>query len=334
MKKYLFILFLLMAAVVAQANENDWVIFEPNSAAANIMQDISPPTIVGEDDREEITNNPQDLERAVVLLDIIDKNNLHSYCSGAMVGSNIVLTAAHCVEFPGKVIKEVKVIVIATGNDQYVTEKADNPTNKTAKANMNFKSDIPSYTLEYSSDIFSIISNTYNHILQDVSEAESCSVSSELCTVATAISWCISIKYMEDASKKLYATEYDYAIITLDKPIGDTTGWFDLKIMTDEELKNSNIVLISRPGDKPKNTLWKSKGDIGHINPRQFKHNADTIVGSSGGPILLEGNPYEIAAINIAQDTADEKVDDGYPNIAVRINQNIIDAVIKRRNFY
>ena len=330
MKKYLFILFILIIPLITWANQNAWVVFEPNNQSKN----ISVPTIVGEDDREEITNNPQDLERAVVLLKMTDQKDRHTFCSGAMVGPNIVLTAAHCVVYPGKVTKEVKVIATAANNDPYITEKMDNPTNEITKVNINFQAAIPNYTVEYGGYPYSMVSTIYNHVLQDVSEAESCPISSEHCTSATATSWCAAAGYIEQAEKHLYATNYDYAIVTLDKPIGNTTGWFDFKIISDEELKNSNIVLISRPGDKPKDTLWKSRGSIGHIRPKEFKHNADTIEGSSGGPILLEGNPYEIVAINIAQEIADDYIDEGYPNLAVRINQDIIDAVIERINLY
>ena len=120
MKKYLFILFLLLTPIITWAE---------GSAFANIQKDITSisnelnisPSIVGEDDRQEITkDNAKDLEKAVVL--IFTWNEDMFSCSGALVGPKLVLTAAHCIiKDDGTYKKDAEIIAAIapkTSNDE------------------------------------------------------------------------------------------------------------------------------------------------------------------------------------------------------------------------
>ena len=63
----------------------------------SVLNDINLPAIVGKDNRQKVTEKTSAQEQAVVLI-TANGNTSKGTCSGAMVGPNIVLTAAHCID--------------------------------------------------------------------------------------------------------------------------------------------------------------------------------------------------------------------------------------------
>lgn len=92
MKKFIFSLFsiFILIALPLRAIELDDSMLKDISS--EISNNLEPPTIVGPDDRKEITGIATGPEMAVVVI-----GSESSECSGAMVAPNIVLTSAHCL---------------------------------------------------------------------------------------------------------------------------------------------------------------------------------------------------------------------------------------------
>ncbi|MBO4707050.1 MAG: trypsin-like serine protease [Elusimicrobiaceae bacterium] len=227
------------------------------------------PTIVGEDDRQEITNeNAQDLEKAVVILGRSSHNKIHPICSGAMVGPNLVLTAAHCLVENRKYKNNIEVFAV-------VADKSDNEPLLSAKS------------------IELYVPKEY-----------------------------IELSHNPDST----SDKYDYGVIVLDKPIALKTGWFRLKDRPTPYLK---IITMGHPKDKPDDTLWRSEGSTGFWvdDNNTFYHNADILPGNSGGPIVMKKKPDEIIGIHIAHNGVDDYAPDGYPNVGLKITQEIVDLV-------
>ncbi|MBO4675875.1 MAG: trypsin-like serine protease [Elusimicrobiaceae bacterium] len=142
MKKGLLLISLLLLTLCAnlRAQETDsWVVFDSNGEVVDnveipadeeddfLDEELSVPGELGEDDEEydgniwltnfgnvlndgqNITGRAVGFEKAAVLLEMSYGEEDYTICSGAMVGPNLVLTAAHCLlnpygNFPTKVV--------------------------------------------------------------------------------------------------------------------------------------------------------------------------------------------------------------------------------------
>ena len=92
----------------------------------------------------------------------------------------------------------------------------------------------------------------------------------------------------------------DYAILTLNSNIGNTTGWFSLYATGFEDLLNGkNISTAGYPGDKDNATMWFSTGQIYNTSNYRFDHNADTYSGQSGSPIYYYDSTYGYQVVGI-----------------------------------
>lgn len=100
---------------------------------------------------------------------------------------------------------------------------------------------------------------------------------------------------------------FDYAIVILNSPVGDKSGYLGFK---ETKLQASKqIRVLGFPSVKPANNPWQSPGKITQVfeNKFLFAHDADTTPGSSGSPIL-EPKDNSVIAVHTAQSTNDKKV--------------------------
>ena len=314
MKKYLFILFLFIAAAITvQAEESVWAVYSPD----NINSDFDLLTIVGPDDRVDITANAKGTEKAIVLLEISDQEGLYAYCSGAMLGYDIVLTAAHCLIEKGKFLNSIKVYAPALNNAVNTTAPAQKNTTANRQISWDNYVKLPEGFFE---DVTEEINNQVQKTLNEMPSAN-------------ATQMFVPTQYITYSQQDLKVkNHYDYGVLILDKPLGIATGWFGLKARSDYRLSNANIVTFGFPDDKPNNTLWKSKGNIGAVWDYTFAFNADILHGNSGGPVVLENKPDEIIGITIGQCTEiGDYSDGGYPNIALRLTDSVMDIINQQK---
>lgn len=96
---------------------------------------------------------------------------------------------------------------------------------------------------------------------------------------------------------------FDYAIIVLDTPIGEKSGFLGIKNTFNPSTGNTTlkaddkIAVIGFPGEKKKDNPWYSPGKILSFNTYGFYHTADVLHGSSGSPVFLQKDLTHIIAV-------------------------------------
>ena len=88
----------------------------------------------------------------------------------------------------------------------------------------------------------------------------------------------------------------DYALLRLDKPIGDTYGWLELATTTDVNT-NQSVKIIQHPQSRSKEIVRKNSQILGTLvdYPFALAYLADSEPGSSGSPVFLKDGTSVIA---------------------------------------
>lgn len=324
---------LASTALFAQTREEKWNVYNlqtSETTVIDIADVITSKAIVGQDDRIDITGQATDFEKAAVVLEMTNGRG-NFLCSGSMIGKNMVLTAAHCLTYNGKPFSNVQ--VVATG----ITINNSLPDSN--HSSEDFKDLVKDYLLSHRnqrnfhsnmSDWHSVPSNQLQAKQNKTSPNFSNKKSFPLAT-ATKL-W---IPEEWDDRKPLQIVEpFDYGIIMLDKNLGEKTGWLNVATKSAKELKGKNIILLGRGGDKPRRTLWRAEGIVGIVDNLYLYHNADMVGGNSGGPVMLEEDPYTIVALNNFGHVYpnDQAPEGAFPNGSLLITEKIINATEYNRN--
>ncbi len=311
MKKLIFCLFgfIVLINFPLQAMEIDMSML--NDMSKNISKEIHLHTIVGFDDREEITGKATGPEKAVIVIDIVS-NDGHSYiCSGSIIGYKTVLTAAHClIDDRGKYAKEIK--VYATG----MPAKEEKPKGLTPASNDNEEPN------NYKEELVKKVRKGWEGAFPDGSKFPN----------AKAKSLWVPDKYKKgihnnDETEK---QDNDYGIIFLDSELGKDIGQvLGLKVLSEVQFFNIDIVVIGRGYDKSNYSLWKSPGHIKKDDVLFFMNmvffDADVMEGNSGGPIFKKNDPKNIIALATGELPAN--CYDCSPNVGLPIRQEIVNNV-------
>jgi glutamyl endopeptidase len=84
---------------------------------------------------------------------------------------------------------------------------------------------------------------------------------------------------------------YDWAMIVLSQPIGNTVGWFGYGYNYSQRRINLNTA--GYPSDKPFGTMWRTYCTNNYFNYMfsKVRHQCDTWRGQSGSPMWLYSSP-------------------------------------------
>lgn len=78
---------------------------------------------------------------------------------------------------------------------------------------------------------------------------------------------------------------YDYGVIKIASPLGNTTGWFGYGVKLDANLAKANARIFGYPGDKTYGTQWGTHRKIKGVGPEKIFYKIDTYGGQSGSPV-------------------------------------------------
>ncbi len=94
--------------------------------------------------------------------------------------------------------------------------------------------------------------------------------------------------------------DFDYAVIHIDDPVGNETGWFSIANLTDDALKGRLINVSGYPGDRDfgRNQYFASD-KIEKVQPHRFFYSADTYGGQSGGPAWYQDENDQPVVVGI-----------------------------------
>ena len=86
--------------------------------------------------------------------------------------------------------------------------------------------------------------------------------------------------------------EYDYALLLLDKRLGDTYGWLEFDLNTPS--KGRSVKIIQHPRGRPKE-ISRKHSSITKVYADALHYQADTEGGSSGSPVFYSNGSKVIA---------------------------------------
>jgi glutamyl endopeptidase len=122
-------------------------------------------------------------------------------------------------------------------------------------------------------------------------------------------------------------TNYDYGAIKLDKPIGDSTGWFGLRVVSGS-LNGMAQNISGYPGDKTYGTQWEDADQVRETYTYKVHYANDTYGGQSGSPVY---NSSSCGTCSIAIHT--NGVYGGNPyNRGTRITQEVFNNLNTWKN--
>lgn len=85
--------------------------------------------------------------------------------------------------------------------------------------------------------------------------------------------------------------DYDYAVIHLDEPVGEETGWFSVAVKDEPTLQGSLINISGYPGDKDLGRRqYFATSKVGLVSPTRIFYEADTYGGQSGSPAWIQAS--------------------------------------------
>jgi len=130
--------------------------------------------------------------------------------------------------------------------------------------------------------------------------------------------------------RSISGTQYDYAVITLEKEISHL-GWFAVDKFNDRELDDATINLAGYPLDREDYTgryMYNHYSDIYSKDARNLFYKADSEKGTSGAPIFVKLSDNEIPIIVGIHTKGDTNASPGASNQGRRINSEVYDDIL------
>ena len=117
-----------------------------------------------------------------------------------------------------------------------------------------------------------------------------------------------SALFQREKNKITYEYDNDWAILTLEKPLGLQLGWFQIAPSTDEFLTSSPKETVTLAGynfDIERGEVLSAREGcrIREVEAISVLHDCDMVSGTSGGPIFYKDKEgqYKIVALNYAE---------------------------------
>jgi V8-like Glu-specific endopeptidase len=101
---------------------------------------------------------------------------------------------------------------------------------------------------------------------------------------------------------------WDFALITLDRPVGNWTGWLGREWWASDSAYNGmNLNTAGYPADKPMSTMWHAYGatDFATTNRVFFNDTLDVIGGQSGSPMWRYDGTNRYVNVVITHENSD-----------------------------
>jgi V8-like Glu-specific endopeptidase len=117
-------------------------------------------------------------------------------------------------------------------------------------------------------------------------------------------------------------SDYDYGLITMNRAVGYSTGWFGLASFSDSTLGSTGTAyLTGYPGEKPSGTQWQAWGPILDYDSARVYYKIDETPGDSGAGVyrFWYGSRY-VFAVNTGWSWHFDWFNSGYFNHGTRIN--------------
>jgi V8-like Glu-specific endopeptidase len=99
----------------------------------------------------------------------------------------------------------------------------------------------------------------------------------------------------------------DYAIIVINEPLGDHTGFLEMTALTNKQLLQEELCIIGYPRDKNEKTTtvaqWEGRGQAVGGDSNFIRYYIDTDKGQSGSPVVFQkGNKYHVVGVHVIGD--------------------------------
>lgn len=95
-------------------------------------------------------------------------------------------------------------------------------------------------------------------------------------------------------------TDFDFAVIHLEDPVGSETGWFSIASEDDTTIKGLLVNVAGYPGDREFGRFqYFASSKIDKVLTSRFFYEADTYGGQSGGPVWFQDNTNQPVVIGI-----------------------------------
>lgn len=133
---------------------------------------------------------------------------------------------------------------------------------------------------------------------------------------------------------KYHSTNYDWAMIVLDEPIGNTTGWMGYGYNTADT--NINLNISGYPADKSFGTQWRAycTGVSFNYSADKVSHKCDTFPGHSGSPMwkYIAPSYRSIRAIHTNGAAGGFYTTDSESNKATLIDAFLFNTLVRWKN--
>jgi glutamyl endopeptidase len=128
-----------------------------------------------------------------------------------------------------------------------------------------------------------------------------------------------------DGWKDLKRRDMDYGVIQLpDDTLGKRLGWFNVDVLNDADLVNTEVTISGYPADRDNaDRQYFHKRVLEAVRPNRLEYQHDTFGGQSGSPIWKEVSPGKRVAVGVHTNGG------ATSNSGTRINEAVMDNLIQ-----